>query len=82
MGIIKAHKETFRNGDGWWNKHIKNTGPVEYQTRFNAPHWQCTKCEFNDANMETVRRHVFENHEPLPKKMWNEGEEGNDSQGG
>jgi hypothetical protein len=35
--------------------------------------------------MEMVRRHVFEDHkamEPLPKKMWNAGDEGNDSKGG
>ena len=78
-------KGTFRNMDGWWNKHIINTGPTEHPTLYTSPHWQCTECEFNDVDMEIVRRHVFDNHkliEPPPKKMWNAGDESNDSMGG
>ena len=41
----------FENRDGWWNKYIKNTGPVEYHTYRHAPHWQCTKCEFSDGDI-------------------------------
>ena len=73
--------ELFQNRDGWWNKLIENTGPTEYPTLLASPHWQCTECEFNNADMEIVRHHVFDNHKPKespPKKMWNS----NDSQGG
>ena len=77
--------EYFSNRDGWWNKHIRNTGPVEHPTLYCKPHWQCTECEFNNEDMEIVRHHVFDNHksmEPPPKKMWNIGDEGSDSKGG
>jgi hypothetical protein len=52
----------FHNTDGWWNKYIKNTGPVEYQTLYNKPHWQCIKCDFNDDDIGTVRQHIYKNH--------------------
>ena len=52
----------FHNTDGWWNKYIKNTGPVEYRTHSCAPHWQCTKCDFNDGDIGTVRQHIYNNH--------------------
>ena len=54
--------EYFDNRDGWWNKYIKNTGPVEYQTLHCRPHWQCIKCDFNDKDIGTIRKHVFTNH--------------------
>ena len=44
----------FQNRDGWWNKYIKNTGPVEYKTLHCRPHWQCIKCDFNDEDIENV----------------------------
>jgi len=43
----------FQNRDGWWNKYIKNTGPVEY------------KCDYNDEDIETIRKHVFTKHKHL-----------------
>ena len=52
----------FENRDGWWNKYIKNTGPVEYHTHSCAPHWQCIKCDFNDGDIGTVRHHIYKNH--------------------
>ena len=52
----------FENRDGWWNKYIKNTGPVEHQTLYCKPHWQCTKCDFNDGDIGTVRHHVYKKH--------------------
>ena len=52
----------FENRDGWWNKYIKNTGPVEYHTYRHAPHWQCTKCEFSDGDIGAVRQHIYKNH--------------------
>ena len=58
----------FRNKDGWWNKYIKNTGPVEYPTMYNKPHWQCTKCDFNDEDMATVRQHVYKKHDNPVRK--------------
>ena len=42
----------FQNRDGWWNKYIKNTGPVEYKTLHCRPHWQCIKCDFNDEDID------------------------------
>jgi len=48
----------FQNRDGWWNKYIKNTGPVE-------PHWQCIKCDYNDEDIGTIRKHVFTKHKHL-----------------
>ena len=61
--------EYFENRDGWWNKYIKNTGLVEYQTLNHRPHWQCTKCDFNDADIGMVRKHVFTNHSnPIRKE--------------
>ena len=52
----------FQNKDGLWNKYIKNTGHLEYITLHNRPHWQCIKCDFNNADIGTVRGHVFKNH--------------------
>jgi len=49
-------------GDGWWNKYIKNTGPVEYQSLNNRPHWQCTLCEFNHRDIITMRFHIQKEH--------------------
>ena len=59
----------FRNEDGWWNKYIKNTGPVEYQTLHCRPHWQCIKCDYNDRDIGQVRQHVYKNHaSPIRKE--------------
>ena len=44
----------FQNRDGWWNKYIKNTSPVEYKTLHCRPHWQCIECDFNDEDIENV----------------------------
>ena len=52
----------FQNRDGWWNKYIKNTGPVEYRTLNNRPHWQCIKCDFNDHDIGKVRQHIYNKH--------------------
>ena len=61
-------EQWFENRDGWWNKYIKNTGPVEYHTHSCAPHWQCIKCDFNDGDIGTVRHHVYKNHDnPIRK---------------
>ena len=53
---------TLQIGDGWWNKYIKNTGPVESPTYHCAPHWQCTLCEFNHKDIITTRFHVQKEH--------------------
>ena len=59
----------FQNRDGWWNKYIKNTGPVEYKTLHCRPHWQCIKCDFNDIDIGEVRQHVYKNHaSPIRKE--------------
>ena len=58
----------FKNKDGWWNKYIKNTGPVEYKTMYNKPHWQCTKCDFSDDDIGTVRGHVYKEHDNSVRK--------------
>ena len=29
---------------------------------YNKPHWQCTKCDFSDDDIGTVRGHVFKEH--------------------
>ena len=61
-------EQWFENRDGWWNKYIKNTGPVEYHTHSCAPHWQCIKCDFNDGDIGTVRHHIYKNlHSDLRK---------------
>ena len=54
--------QMFQNRDGWWNKYIKNTGPVEYHTHSCVPHWQCIKCDFNDGDIGIVRHHIYKNH--------------------
>ena len=58
----------FQNRDGWWNKYIKNTGPVEYRTLYCKPHWQCTKCDFSDDDIGTTRHHVYKNHHNAIRK--------------
>ena len=61
-------KRAFRNEDGWWNKYIKNTGPVEYQTLYCRPHWQCIKCDYNDGDIGKVRHHVYKTHSSPVRK--------------
>ena len=74
----------FVNRDGWWNKYIKNTGPVEYQTLNCRPHWQCIKCDYNHHDIGTVRQHVYKNHSSPIRKDTVGGLYGidNDSMGG
>ena len=73
----------FQNTDGWWNKYIKNTGPVEYQTLYCRPHWQCIKCDFNHHDIGTVRSHVHREHSSPIRKETVGGFHGlDDSMGG
>ena len=58
----------FQNRDGWWNKYIKNTGPVEYQTLYCRPHWQCIKCDFNHTDIGRARHHVWRTHDNPVRK--------------
>ena len=76
--------EYFDNRDGWYDKYIKNIGPVEYITLNNRPHWQCIKCDFNDIDIGQVRQHVYKNHHSNLRKEKMSGFYGldNDSGGG
>ena len=29
------------------------------------PHWQCIKCDYNDEDIGTIRKHVFTKHKHL-----------------
>ena len=74
----------FDNRDGWYDKYIKNTGPVGYITANNAPHWQCIKCDYNHRDIGTIRQHVYKNHASPIRKDTVGGLYGidNDSMGG
>ena len=58
----------FNNRDGWYDKYIKNTGPVGFATHNKAPHWQCIKCDFNDGDIGKARYHVWRTHDNPVRK--------------
>ena len=58
----------FDNRDGWYDKYIKNTGPVSYVTADKAPHWQCIKCDFTHHDIGKPRHHVWRTHDNPVRK--------------